>query len=487
MSNKSISHSTVYNLAGSIVPVIVMIVTVPVYIRLVGVGRFGILSLIWLLFGYLGLFDFGLSRATSHRLAKLRNSSSAERSAVFYSALLVNGAIGLVIAAVFYFAAGPIFHYLAAKSPELAEEIPATFPWIATLFPLALVGGVFLGSLEAEERFFEINVQQSVGAVLLQGLPLVAVLLFGPRLEVSVIAAAAARVVSLVWNGVLSVHAIPPNGRSDFRPDIVRSLLKYGGWIALSNSIVPFLVSAHQFVIATQLGAGAVTYYAIPNNVAIRLHMLPSAVSRSLFPRLSGLLRADAYSLAFKSSAFIAAALAVLCIPAIVLADFGLTLWLGADFAAHSAPLARLILVGIWINGIAFVPFVLLQSQGRPDVAALFHALEIVPFLVALWFLIGHFGLMGAAIAFVLRVSLDSCLLYTAIGDVRRHLRVLLPWAGAVVTAWLFAEYVSPGWPIALLVGTASFAAGVLAILYFDATVRERAGKLVARIRKGRA
>jgi O-antigen/teichoic acid export membrane protein len=89
-----------------------------------------------------------------------------------------------------------------------------------------------------------------------------------------------------------------------------------------------------------------------------------------------------------------------------------LAFWLGNDFARNSAPVARLLAVAVLINSMAQVPFTLLQSVGRPDVTAKFHLLELPVYLVTLFFLARHFGITGVAVAWLLRVMLDSFLLF---------------------------------------------------------------------------
>lgn len=96
----------------------------------------------------------------------------------------------------------------------------------------------------------------------------------------------------------------------------------------------------------------------------------------------------------------------------VTLAHEGLDLWLGAEFAQNSTRVLQWLVVGRFINGLAQIPFALIQSAGRPDLTAKLHFIELPFYLLIVWWLIGAYGIEGAAVAWVARVAVDTLILF---------------------------------------------------------------------------
>ncbi|MCJ2058271.1 flippase [Methylobacterium sp. J-048] len=409
MAGKKIHHNAMYNLAGSVAPIVIAFLTVPIYIKLVGEARYGLISLIWLAFGYFGVFDLGLSRATAYRLSSLNDQPLAIRTSVFYTACGLNLGLGLLSAICFYVVSSASAAHFA-DNIELQSEIVRSLPWVALFFPVGLLGGVFAGCLQSQEMFLELNVQQSVGSIVLQTLPLLFFYYGYQDLPSAILGAVIARAFNVFWLGVVCVKWMYPAGRPIFRPAYIRGLFRYGGWITISDMISPILNGLDQMIIGATLGPKATAYYSVPFSMASKVLIIPASLNRAVFPRLATLDKDNARRVSEKSLQIISGVMALTCAPAIVLAEPALAFWINAEIASHSHLAASILLVGMWINSIGYIPWTLLQARGRPDTVAKIHALELLPFVALLLALISLFGLAGAAVAWCVRVLVDLLL-----------------------------------------------------------------------------
>ena len=484
VKQRGITGNFLLNVSGTILPLATALITVPIYIAHVGAARYGILAVVWLLLGYFGFLDFGLSRASANALSKLGHAGPAERAPVLVTALCLNMVLGVVGGAILYIASGLLMSRFAHLTPSLSAEVSAAMPWIACMLPVALISATGTGAIESRERFLASNVFQTFGGVLGQVAPVVCALLIGPSLAVVIPAAFLARLVSTIaiWAFVLvTEHPVDPRR---FSRERVRELLGYGAWVSVSSGLSPLLATSDQLLIGALLGPASIAHYSVPMNLGRRSQILALALGKTLFPRMSRLGPEEARKLTGRAFVTLAYGFGAVCGPAILLSGPFLRLWLGADFAGHAVPVAQILLVGMWTNGIAFMPFGLLQGQGRPDLGAKIHAAEIVPFLAVLYLLVEKFGLPGAAIAFTLRTSIDCLIMLRAAHCWTAQVARALPALGLIGLCWLAARLLPASLPVSIACATAMGIAIVAVGFAVDPASRATAlGLLPARLR----
>jgi len=483
MKGRTLKINFVINVFGAIVPLVVALVTVPVYVRHIGDARYGVLSLVWVLLGYFGFLDLGLSRAAANALARLRHAPQGARAGVLVTTLVLNLGLGLFGSLCLAVFGNYLLQHVLAVPEALKLEIAQAFPWIVGLFPLALLSGVGIGALESRERFLLANVLQVSGMSLGQIAPVILAVVVSPSLAVVIPAAAMARALTMAAILIAVYRDEGPLSLAAFDRHQARKLLAYGGWISVSGIISPILSSLDQFVIGSVLNVAAVAHYAVPMNLVTRSQVFAGALTRTLFPWMSSVGPDEAHSLASRALLSLAYSYGAICAPAIILTPVFFKYWIGADFAAVAAPVAEILFFGAWINGLAFVPYGLLQSQGRPDVIGKFHAAEVLPFIGILWGLTSAFGITGAALAWSLRCAADAaCLLWAARMPGRALLQAIVLPLCLLAGSHFVAVNVGPNLWVSLAAGAVAGLAGVTLAIVVSKDLRDSISALALRV-----
>src|SRR5439155_3756286 len=155
---------------------------------------------------------------------------------------------------------------------------------ISAMIPLTTLTGAFIGGLEGRRKFALLNGIQSPLLVVGQLMPLV-MLPFGINAGLAVVGTAATRLIVLVAVMIACRRYLPLGViRRVSVGRVMRQIVKFSRWIAVSNFANPFLVSADRVVLGSISSVATMGLYTIPYNLVTRLWLLPSAVSRTLFP-----------------------------------------------------------------------------------------------------------------------------------------------------------------------------------------------------------
>lgn len=434
----SIQKNTLINLAGTIVPIMVMLITVPMYLNALGEVRYGVLALVWLVLGYFSVLEMGLGKATANQIAKAHATSIKERSEIFWTALLSNALLGVLAALLLWLAGGYLLTNILKMPEGFRQEAIQALPWMISTLPLAMVSSVLIGALEGRNEFFFVNMLQVISNTIFQVIPLIVAFRIGPGLEIIIPTAVISRAAMNLPFFVYCYRLIPLSLTPNFSFKRSKSLFSYGGWVAITATASPIMETFDRFLIGIILGAKAVAHYTIAYQLATKIRILPASLLRALFPRFSAY-RIEAEELALKSFAVLSAIMTTVIVLAELLVEPFLVLWVGEDIARETVPIAQIILVGIWANSLAYIPLGLLQGCGKPGLVAKLQLLEIVPFLLVLYFATREWGLIGAATAWSIRVVLDSVLMYLAAGILGKVIdRVWMPFvfvmAGMVIS-----------------------------------------------------
>jgi len=411
-----LAHSFYWSLLGNAAPLFVAIVAIPILIDGLGIARFGVLTLAWIVVGYFSLFDLGLGRALTKLVAeKLGHRQNQEIPGLVWTAMslmMFLGVFGAGIVAVL----SPWLVGSALKiPPELTQETLNAFFLLAISIPIVIGTTGLRGVLEAYQRFGLVNAVR-IPLGILTFLGPVAVLPFSRNLVPVVAVLVFTRLLSWFAYAAMCFHVEPALRHSiQFQRKLINPLINLGGWMTVTNIIGPLMVYMDRLLIGTAVSITAVAYYATPYEIVTKLWIVSGALMSVMFPAFAAALTVDrvrAIHLFNRSVKYIFLLLFPVSLVIVTLAPEGLRLWLGSEFAGNSTLVLQVLTVGVFINSLAQVPFGMLQAYGRPDLTAKLHIIELPFYLVLLWWALGNYGIVGAAIAWLVRVAIDTILMF---------------------------------------------------------------------------
>ncbi len=416
VSGRRLALNILWNFLGGGAPLLVAFVAIPILIEGLGTARFGVLTIAWMVVGYFSLFDMGLGRALTKLIAeKLGKRQNDEIPKLIWTAILLMAVFGL-LGSITIVVLSPWLVGKVLKIPlELQPETLNAFYLLAASVPFVISATGLCGVLGAHQRFGLINaVRVPLGIFTFLGPMLV--LPFSKSLVPVVMVLVVARLVSLCTYVALCLHIVPTLRKSvSVSCPLIKSLLNFGGWMTITNIVGPLMIYLDRFFIGSMISMTSVAYYTTPYEVINKLGIVPTALMGVLFPAFATTFvqnRVTTVQLFERAVNYIFLFLFPVVIIIVTFAHEGLTIWLGREFADKSYVVLQLLAIGVFINSHAHVPFGLLQSAGRPDITAKFHLIEFPFYLLLLWWLLGVYGIVGAAIAWVIRISLDAMLLF---------------------------------------------------------------------------
>lgn len=403
----SLKKDTIYNLLGNGIPLLAAAGAIPYLLTALGSEKFGILTLIWALIGYFGLFDFGVGRALTYEVGRRKESAEvAELGKTIKAGLaltLFTGVLGLLLV---YFLIAP---YSAAwLKISYAEQATAktAFEIVAIgIIPTTLTSGL-RGTLEGFKRFVESNINRALLGTLMFLVPGVIVYIYGNNIEFVAIGLVGVRFLIFAIAIVqLKKYII---GTYEVSLNDIRPLLKFGVWVTISGLVGPVMVYGDRFFVSAAVGAEVLPLYAIPQEGLQRLLIIPAALTAALMPRMAAIKDVVYLQKVYKDNTRkIAVWMLIVLILASIAAHPVLSVWISKEFAEKTTPIVIILCIGLWFNSMAQMSMTLLHAIGKPKLAAVSHLIELPLFIMAIILLSKEFGIIGAATAWTLRVTAD--------------------------------------------------------------------------------
>ncbi|HJP61085.1 MAG TPA: oligosaccharide flippase family protein, partial [Gemmatimonadaceae bacterium] len=286
-ASQHVARNSLFYFSSLAIPAVAAIFLVPVTVRALGPARFGLLALAWAVADGSGMFDLGLGRATVRFVADGSVRSAQRVREVVLAGLFTQSTAGILAGIVLYSVAPLLVRHVFTISPALTEEAIAMFRVLAFHLPVILSIASLRAALEGAQRFdisASLRIPSSLASVIVPAiaasegasLPVILWILFGVRLTLALVHLEAVRRVLLQrrWG--------TPHGFQ-----VLREMLGYSGWVAISTALGPALASFDRFVVGSVVGVTALGYYTGGAEAANRFLLIPATAFSAMLPALS--------------------------------------------------------------------------------------------------------------------------------------------------------------------------------------------------------
>lgn len=415
-NNQNISTDVVYTFGGQAISMLVAILSMPFLIRILGNDRIGVLSIIWVLIGYLTILDLGMGPAVTQMVsASFKSGDYKKAPVIFWNALLIQLIFGFLGGIALFLFTPSIVTDILRIPRYLHEEATYSLIIASLAFPVVLVSSSVTGFIQSLRRFDVLASVQIFSGISQFILPLIFVM-FWKNLPIAVFAILTVRFLSTGYLLFFSIKTFPDLRKKwQIAWPVIKKLFGFGGWITVSSIVSPLLVYADRFFLGHILTIAMVAFYAVPVDVVIRLLIIPRSLTSVLFPVFSGIdLKKETErinELFFRSIKYILSIFGILIVLLFTFARDILMLWLGPEYAANSTVALQIVLIGILSCSISMIPYNMLQAVGRADITAKIHLAELLIFVGLSYFLISYYGLIGAAVAWCVRLVIETGIL----------------------------------------------------------------------------
>jgi O-antigen/teichoic acid export membrane protein len=385
------------------------LLTVPLYLRYMGVEAYGVVGLFTSFSIIVGFLDLGLGATLTRELArlsgnldKLPHGRDVTRTFELTYALVAL-LIGLIVIACSTLVAQHWIRVQALSRAEVAQALALAGVALACQWPANLYNSGLAG-LHQQMR---LGVATMVFATLRVLLTL-ATLWWAPTLESFFWAQIVSALMQtlglrwLLWRALgLAAH------RPAIRFAIMQSSFRFAGGMTGITITSIILTQTDKVILSKALNLTDFGVYVVAGTLATGLYMLISPMFSVMYPRFSSLVHegevAKVINLYHLSSQIMAALVIPLAMVVAAFAQEVLYIWTGdAGFGQQGAWILAFLVVGNACNGLMNMPYALQLASDWTRLAFWVNVGAIVVLAPAIWWAAMYFGAVGGAAVWAL-------------------------------------------------------------------------------------
>lgn len=392
-SRQSLLASGVLTAAASAWSTALALVTVPMMLHGLGTDGYGLYSVAFSVAALGSYLDLGLGWTTAKFVAEADADDRIRLGSVLAASVVYHALFGLIFAVAIIATAPWIARHGLRVSQAHMTMTVTLLRLTAVSFAAYNLLGVFVSALRGMRRFTAATlIATGTNTVASAGAALMAVLGRGP--VGAALAQFTAVAIGAAIGGVICFplfrHARPGAAlRQELRAMVGFSMWSYG-----TRLIQMVMQQLDKLLIARWLGPAALTFYAVPSNLAQRVGVLAGPAVTAVYPvAAAGQRDRDRFLRQYlNASRLLHMTTAALALTVLVWGDRLLAAWVGEEMAARGTTALRVLTIGFWLVSVGSFDGGCLEGWNRPRTTFLLAAAGMiigVPLALLTWALTG--------------------------------------------------------------------------------------------------
>ena len=400
-----------WNFMGVLSSGVLIIAITPVYIKHLGLERYGILSLWLMLQVLMGVLDLGFGATLLKELAKTHKEISEkvyERDLLktlefFYWLLSI-----LIMCLLLLTSSWISSHWLKSETlnpSDVSDTLLLMAFSLGVQFPFSL----YSNGLSGLQKQFKLNIVIIIGNLLRHLVGVAMILLFND-LKVFFIAQIMISFVITATAGLMLWKNIPSTYKPKINFKILSGISKFSLGMALTTIVSVIMANADRIILSKMVVLSDLGIYALAFTATGLLQLVIQPFYRTYFPVYAEIVSNGNDEIVqkeyFESTKFFSIFFFPISLSAIFFAPELFHLWLGA-VNPQTVLIFRLLIVGITLSGLTWLPVAFQQANGWATLHFIMIAISLVIGIPISIIAINKFGPVGATSIWLLHGFLD--------------------------------------------------------------------------------
>lgn len=406
---------TLWTMMGLAVPMFFSLFATPIVTRILGAEEYGLFLLILLIPAYLSFADFGMNMAST----RFGSAAFGEGSRQKEARIVRTAALIALVSSLPFAAAMVIFSRQIVDLFNVPEHLTLEAAYALKLASATYVVNFLTSSFNTPELSrlrMDLNISITSGMRLAGIIATPVVVYFGGGVVGAVVVALGVSILTLAGHIVASARLLPELIGFTIDRASIRPMLKFGGSLVIAGIAAVLLTNLEKFVLARATSVEALAYYSVATTFAAMLTLVSASIVQSLLPAFSQLQSSENRSaLNTLYSRGIRLTLVWLVPGVVFMVLVGQPFfdhWFGPNFGRESPGPYYITLAGLFFNVLAYFPYATIMASGRSDFFAKLYWLELLPYILLVWWMANRFGAKGAAAAWSIRVICDAVIIF---------------------------------------------------------------------------